>query len=161
MMRSLYLKIFLWFWAAMILLVVTTFWVTYQVSDPSGASRPRAARMAFRAVRDMQEIADVISSQGIDAARPMLLHSQRGWHARLFVLDASGRDVLGRPLPPWVKGMESAPPGRDRRVSFITETVTAPSGERYRMIALVGSPASPTAADGRPARDAGKNSGAR
>ncbi len=160
-MRSLYFKIFLWFWAAMILLVVTMFWVTFQVSDPSSASRPRAARMAFRAVRDMQGIADVISSQGIDAARPMLLHSQRGWHPRLFVLDASGRDVLGRPLPPWVMGMESAPPGRDRRVSFITETVTAPSGQHYRMIALVGIPAPPAAADGKLARDDGRNSGAR
>lgn len=161
-MRSLYLKIFLWFWGAMILLVVTMFWVTYQVSDTSSVSRPRAARMAFRAVRDMQAIAEVIARQGIDAARPRLMHLQQGWHPRLFVLDTSGRDVLGRPLPPWIRGMESAPPGRDARVAFITETVVAPSGQRYRMIALVGSGVSAAApADGPAGDEAARASGAR
>ncbi len=136
-MRSLYLKIFLWFWGAMILLVVATFWVTYQVADPDGASRPRAARVAFRAMRDMQGVADLISARGIETARPALSHLQGGWHPRLFVLDERGREVLGRPLPPWVREMQGGPPRGDRRVAFVTETVTAPTGERYRLIALV------------------------
>ncbi|HSS62836.1 MAG TPA: ATP-binding protein [Gammaproteobacteria bacterium] len=147
-MRSLYLKIFLWFWAAMILLVVTVFWVTYQVADPGAASRPRAARMAFRAVRDMQGLADVISARGIDAARPFLSNNQRGWHPRVFVLDARGRDVLGRRLPPWVGDMEGGPAGHDKRVAVVTESVTAPSGERYRMMALVPTGAPAAAPDG-------------
>lgn len=161
-MRSLYLKIFLWFWGAMILLVVTVFWVTYQLADPNGVSRPRAARMAFRAVRDMQELADVISTQGIDAVGPILTYHQQGWHSRLFVLDAGGRDVLGRPLPPWLRDMESGSTGRDRRVTFVTESVIAPSGERYRMIAPISTGASVLVQDGRYSqRDDSKPPGAR
>ncbi len=161
-MRSLYLKIFLWFWGAMILLVVTVFWVTYQLADPTGFSRPRAARMAFRAVRDMQGLADVISTQGIDAVGPILTYHQQGWHPRLFVLDASGRDVLGRPLPPWVRDMESGPAGRDRRVAFVTESVAAPSGERYRLIAPINMGASAADPVGRSRqREDSRSSGAR
>ncbi len=137
-MRSLYLKIFLWFWGAMVLIVVAMFWVTYQVEGPGGASRPRAARMAFRAIRDMQGLAEVISSRGIEAARPLLLRHQRGGHPRLFVVNASGRDVLGRALPPWIRGMEGAPAASTRRITLVTESVAAPSGRRYRMIALIG-----------------------
>lgn len=160
-MRSLYLKIFLWFWGAMILLVAAMFWVTYQVSDSSDASRPRAARMAFRALRDMQGLADVIASRGIEAAQSTLSDPRKSRQPRLFVLGPDGRDVSGRPLPPWVRDMEEAPAGSDGRVAFVTETVTAPSGERYRMIALVGTGA-PVAPEGRPSPvEASRTSGAR
>lgn len=159
-MRSLYLKIFLWFWGAMILLVAATFWVTYQVAD-SGAAGSRPARMAFRAVRDMHGLAEAISTQGIEAARPILRHRQQGWHPRLFVLDASGRDVFDRPLPPWIGAMDGAPANGDRRMTFVTETVSAPSGERYRMIALVPAGMPAATSDIRPPREDSRPASAR
>ncbi|MDH3438973.1 MAG: HAMP domain-containing protein, partial [Betaproteobacteria bacterium] len=161
-MRSLYLKIFLWFWGAMVLIVAAVFWVSYQVADSDGASRPRAARMAIRAIRDMQGLAEVISSRGIEAARPLLLRHQRDGHPRLFVVDANGRDVLGRPLPLGIGGMEGAPEVSNGRATFITEGVAAPSGGRYRIIALAGAD-NPSAVPERraPPGATSKSSGAR
>jgi signal transduction histidine kinase len=161
-MRSLYLKIFLWFWGAMVLIVAAMFWVSYQVADSSSASRPATARMAFAALRNMHRLAEVISSRGIEAARPFLLRHQRYGHPQLFVVDASGCDVLGRPLPTGIRGVQGPSAISIDGTAFMTQGVSGPSGRRYRLIAFTGAYDSSAAPEKRtPAGAASKSSSTR
>jgi two-component system sensor histidine kinase CpxA len=153
-MRSLYLKIFLWFWGAMVLIVGAVFWVSYQVADSGSAARPAAARMAFAALRNTHRLAEAVSVHGIEAARSMLLRHGRDGNPQLFVLDDAGRDVLGRPLPPEFGATKGAPTASGEGVGFMTQDVSAPSGRRYRIIGLVAAGDSSTEPERRALRGA-------
>ncbi len=139
-MRSLYIKIFLWFWLAMVLLVVVTFWASHQMAGLTGAEPPQMRRAAFRTLRQFRDVGAIVSERGIHGARRYLSRRQGGGPPRIFVLDDAGRDVLGRPLPPWMDGTR-ADGANSKELEghmVITESAMSPEGERYRLVALLG-----------------------
>jgi len=148
-MRSLYIKIFLWFWLAMVLLVGVTLWATHQMAGLTGAEPPQMRRAAFRTLRQLRDVSAAVSQGDVRGAKRYLARRHGGDPPRVFVLDSEGRDVLGRPLPPWIDGTRAD--GADPRDlggnAVISETAVSPEGKRFRLIALLG-PRSPRAGRG-------------
>src|SRR5262245_31219665 len=89
-MRTLFLRIFLSFWAAMVLVVVATgglAWLRFSQQVGDGRMLPR-------------EAAERAMSGGYQGLRQWLLDAEDKYpRMKIFVLDPSGVDILKRPLP--------------------------------------------------------------
>lgn len=98
-MKSLFLRIFLWFWVAMVVLGV----VLVVTSPFFTQSRPRLERWQEGAEKWAREradrAADRIVESGPEGARPTgsRHHGPRG--SDIFVFDQEGRELLGREAP--------------------------------------------------------------
>ncbi len=97
-MRSLFLRIFLSFWAAQALFLVLAILVTIALRPPR------------RSIENMepQALAEAINAYqtgGERAAFDYLENFQRTQHVRAFVFDDSGRELSGRMPPPWIEDM--------------------------------------------------------
>jgi two-component system sensor histidine kinase CpxA len=93
-MRSLFLRVFISFWAAMALIVAGAIAVTmYALAE-------RAEEMPRRPTRVVHEAAAALERGGRAELERWLRGHVRGHDAlQTFVVDESGRELLGRPLP--------------------------------------------------------------
>lgn len=126
-MGRLFWKIFLWFWLALLLLNFAVGWgvkiYLEQTRQPDGGSlqtRVEALALAFE-------------HENRTRARTLLEEMHRDDHLPVFVIDESGRDLLDRPLPPFLESQLSRG-DLDPRQFHLTR-VALPSGERYQVIA--------------------------
>lgn len=98
-MKSLFLKIFLSFWAAQALFLVMAILVTI-------ALRPaRDPNAETRRVRILTEAVNAYAVGGERGAGEYLMEMQQAQRARAFVFDASGHEIAGQMAPPWVDDM--------------------------------------------------------
>jgi two-component system sensor histidine kinase CpxA len=140
-MRSLFLKIFLWFWLAMIVIGVAVAWTTATLS--SGDEPPEALVRAHHAFqRNADEAHRVLSEDGLEALRSWLKKSSNTRHTRIFVLNAAGAEVLGQAVPERIRRRlertpPSAPPGtaQPRRFRVVVWPVRTPDGQLVRLVA--------------------------
>ena len=93
-MRNLYLRIFLTFWIAMVLVliftVIATLWLADQRSQHEQVRQDELAR----------EASSVLAAQGVPGLRDWLaLESERVAPDTCCVLDRHGDDLLGRRVP--------------------------------------------------------------
>lgn len=98
-MRSLFLKIFLSFWAAQALFLALAIMVTNAVRP---ARDPAAEAMRTRA------LSEAVNAYLVDGQRSVgeyLENFQQTQHVRAYVFDQSGRELSGRLAPPWVEDM--------------------------------------------------------
>jgi two-component system sensor histidine kinase CpxA len=139
-MRSLFLKIFLWFWLASILIIVSTL-VLLSVIEPY-----RPFREDGRHIRRMTNFGrtavDILESEGPSALQEFINRRERrpGRHG-VFLFDENSKTVTGRQPPPDVRELA----GRARK-SGITEfkrrdksillaqTIYGPGGNYYIMV---------------------------
>src|SRR6185437_15526836 len=94
-MRNLYVRIFLSFWTAMVLVLTLTVAVTLWLSGQ------RMQRLQARQDELAREASMVLTSQGVPGLRNWLQREipLQPAHDRLYVLDQHGVDILGRLVP--------------------------------------------------------------
>ncbi len=98
-MRNLYLRIFLSFWTAMVLVLTCTVGATLWLTGE------RIERLQNRQDTLAREASTVLSTQGVPALRDWLQQEIRAVqpHERLYVIDRHGVDLLGRPVPDYLQ----------------------------------------------------------
>src|SRR6266852_2514993 len=102
-MKSLFLKIFLSFWAAQALFLVLAILVTI-------ALRPARHGIESQGSQILAEAVNAYQGGGERGAHDYLeevLHTQ---HVRAFVFDPSGRELSGRLAPPWIEDIRQGVP---------------------------------------------------
>jgi two-component system, OmpR family, sensor histidine kinase CpxA len=95
-MRSLFLKIFLWFWAALALSLVLAILVTISL-------RPTRHGVENQAPQTLAEAVNAYQSGGERGAHAYLEEVLRSEHVRAFVFDSSGHELAGHHVPPWIE----------------------------------------------------------
>ncbi len=133
-MRTLFFKIFGWFWAAMALIILSVFLVTWLTLRPQTRG-------------EMRNPFDVF---GIEAARVYEREGQAGLAAHLalldqhftyptFLLDDQGNELAGRPVADEIKAVArrieseaDRPPPMDN--GYVAASVKGPSGRRYAFV---------------------------
>jgi two-component system, OmpR family, sensor histidine kinase CpxA len=95
-MKSLFLKIFLSFWAAQALFLVVAILVTIAMRPARRGMESEGAQILAEAVNAYQTGGE----QGAQAYLDDVLHTQ---HVHAFVFDPSGRELSGRRVPPWIE----------------------------------------------------------
>jgi two-component system, OmpR family, sensor histidine kinase CpxA len=102
-MRSLFLRIFLSFWAAQALFLVLAILATI-------AMRPARHGIESQGPQILAEAVNAYQSGGERGAHDYLeelLHTQ---HVRAFVFDPSGHELSGRQVPPWIEDTRQGVP---------------------------------------------------
>jgi two-component system sensor histidine kinase CpxA len=104
-MKSLFLKIFLSFWAAQALFLVSAILVTIALSPARHGIESESPQILAEAVNAYQ-------GGGERAAHDYL---EELWHkrqVRAFIFDASGHELAGQGVPPWIEDMRQGMPPR-------------------------------------------------
>jgi len=97
-MSGQFLKIFLWFWGAMIALVVILVWTSAHLGGQEIPPMLEHAREAHQ--KESLEIREILQSQGVSGLRERLERHGAPRFTEVFLLTPDGRDLLGRTLPP-------------------------------------------------------------
>jgi signal transduction histidine kinase len=95
-MKSLFLKIFLSFWAAQALFLVLAILVTI-------ALRPARHGVESEAPQILAEAVNAYQSGGERGAHDYVEELGQTQHMRAFVFDPSGHELAGRRVPPWIE----------------------------------------------------------
>ena len=135
-MRSLFLKIFLSYWIAFALFLVSTIIVTFAMRPSGEISNLQAQEPKF-----LNEALQAYEAGGDDGARKYLRGVHDNQHVRLFVIDDQGRELLGRKLPDWIERVRRGQVhtadtfrGRFGPAQVLRQTLTADNGRRYMLI---------------------------
>jgi two-component system sensor histidine kinase CpxA len=95
-MKSLFLKIFLSFWTAQALFLVLAILVTIALRPARHGVESEAPQILAEAVNGYQSGGE----RGTHEYLEEVWHTQ---HVRAFVFDASGHELAGRRVPPWIE----------------------------------------------------------
>jgi two-component system sensor histidine kinase CpxA len=137
-MKSLFLKIFLSFWAAQALFLVLAILVTI-------ALRPARHGIESQGLQTLAEVVNAYQSGGERGAHDYLEELWHTQHVRAFVFDPSGHELAGRPVPPWIEDVRRGAPPRGgplhRRIwmdnllpdRIVREALTL-DGKRYTLV---------------------------
>jgi two-component system sensor histidine kinase CpxA len=142
--RSLYLKIFIWFWLAMIIINVATFGIF-------ALTRPTPVRRSWRDLTQVgpnaQRAAEVYEQSGSAALATALQSTEKSSGVSATFFDESGKELSGRTPPPGAgelitKAIESREiefnfAGRD---TLIARPVVSSKGQRYMYVAHIPRP---------------------
>src|SRR5271156_69193 len=104
-MKSLFLKIFLSFWAALALSLVLAILATI-------ALRPARRGIESQGLQTLAETVNAYQSGGEHGAHEYLEEVWHTQHVRVFVFDPAGHELAGRPVPPWIEDMRQGLPPR-------------------------------------------------
>src|SRR5271157_4206068 len=97
-MKSLFLKIFLSFWAAQALFLVLAILVTI-------ALRPARHGIESQGPQILEEVVNAYQSGGERGAHDYLEELWHTQHVRAFVFDPSGHELSGRKVPSWIEDL--------------------------------------------------------
>jgi two-component system sensor histidine kinase CpxA len=100
-MRSLFLKIFLWFWLAMAAIVVAVVLVTAAAQTQTLDAPQRAAISSAMRERAERAVA-IYENRGAESLRRHLRRSARRSGSQVFLFAPDGHEVLGQEVPPSV-----------------------------------------------------------
>jgi two-component system, OmpR family, sensor kinase len=137
--RNLYLRIFVSFWTAMVLVLTFTVMATLWLADE------RLEHEQGRQDQLAREASSVLAASGIPGLRDWLAHeSAHVAPDRLFVLDHQGADLLGRHVPDFLRarfgraslaGRTPEPPSDTRDVRWLSQLITS-NNEIYALSLL-------------------------
>ena len=138
-MKSLFLKIFLSYWAAQALFLALAILITVALRErgDSAVWDAQQSTVFNKAIQTYEQSGPAELRRYLDEQRDSL-------HIRAYLLDDQGKEVSGRDLPRWAeslgKGIE--PPRRDlwQRVTpspFRRQVQDAASGRRYVLVAFL------------------------
>ncbi|MFN2533501.1 MAG: ATP-binding protein [Pyrinomonadaceae bacterium] len=141
---SLFLKIFIWFWLAMILINVALFAaVAVTRPTPTGRSWRDLALVGPNA----QKAAEVYDRGGVGALAGYLKESERTTGVSADFFDESGRELLGRAVPPGSEELVTRAAKSEEiefnfanRTTLVARPVVGPNGQRYFYLANIPRP---------------------
>ncbi|HWG77650.1 MAG TPA: ATP-binding protein [Steroidobacteraceae bacterium] len=138
-MRNLYVRIFLSFWTAMVLVLTLTVAVTLWLSGQ------RMQRLQARQDELAREASMVLTSQGVPGLRNWLQREipLQPAHDRLYVLDQHGVDILGRLVPEFLLAQVGHRP-QPQRVSQPTRAIGDLAFGDLRLLSQLVSPTNET-----------------
>jgi two-component system sensor histidine kinase CpxA len=136
-MHSLYWRIFLSFWLALALILVGTVTVAVNVALQRRAERPWVQREQL-----YSQAEQAFRTGGPDALRDWLAgmgSQEQEPFNRTFVVDPTGRELLHRPLPGFLRSKTDSPSEPDRTTAPIAPiggalVLVSPSGGTYHVI---------------------------
>jgi two-component system sensor histidine kinase CpxA len=142
--RSLYLKIFIWFWLAMIIIGVALFAAV-------ALTRPTPMRRSWRDLAQVgpnaQRAAEVYEQSGAAALTATLQATEKASGVSATFFDESGKELSGRAVPPSAQELRArAMESRDIEFNFAVENtlvarpVVSAKGQRYVYIAHIPRP---------------------
>ncbi|HYM00564.1 MAG TPA: ATP-binding protein [Blastocatellia bacterium] len=141
-MRSLFLKIFIWFWVATALVTLTHL-ISGMLSGPDLRERFVTHRLAPLG----SAMANKFERQGAEGASQFIEALDGPMNMRVYLFDEQGNEVTGHSVPPEIKRLEENPSSNPSASSvrrmieppgppeFITANVTSASGRKYLFIA--------------------------
>lgn len=141
-MRSLFVKIFLWFWAAMILVAGAAVLALHAyLNAEENVTRTRA--MAFKNPAAAAAV-EVLEQDGPDALHQYLERWNRHSGMRQYLFDDKGKELTGEPLPPEVVELAAHPPDagtetlrRTDECMFVASRIAGPTGKSYVFVAAM------------------------
>jgi two-component system, OmpR family, sensor histidine kinase CpxA len=132
-MKSLFLRIFVSFWATLALFLVLATLVTI-------AMRPNRRGAEIMGPQILAEAVSAYQSGGERGAFAYVEELQRTQHVRVFVFDPAGRELSGRMPPPWIEDIRRGmtPPHHPWIASllpdrFLRQGLTL-DGKRYTLV---------------------------
>lgn len=135
-MNRLYWKLFFTFWLTIVLIVVGVAWVNHLLEVRFGGEAV-PERLQFVLRGRAEAIAEVIQKRGIRALDHRRDHRHERGIVRAVVVDETGAEVMGRPVPPHLRSELDFgdPPNRTEGKRSYAVTVDDASGQRFRVIA--------------------------
>ena len=142
--RSLYLKIFIWFWVAMIIINVATFAIF-------ALTRPTPIRRSWRDLTQVgpnaQRAAEIYEQSGAAALTAALQSNEKSTGVSATFFDESGKELSGRTAPPG-SGELIARAAESREIEFnfagretiVARPVVSSKGQRYMYVAHIPRP---------------------
>jgi len=147
-MRFIYLKIFVWFWIAMIAVGVTLGFVVAKTEDQS-LSRPWRQELAALLPLQAERIAEVFEQRGPQALRQYEKKGSGPFRIQIHLLSDQGEELGEEPSSPEIRELarRASQSGKvefadDRKVHETAVQVDGPDGRRF-VYALAISPALP------------------
>jgi two-component system sensor histidine kinase CpxA len=142
--RSLYLKIFIWFWVAMIIINVATFAIF-------ALTRPTPIRRSWRDLTQVgpnaQRAAEIYEQSGAAALTSALQQTEKSSGVSATFFDENGKELSGRAAPPGAGELiERAVESREIEFNFagrdtlVARPVVSPQGQRYTYVAHIPRP---------------------
>src|SRR5262245_61038485 len=136
-MRRLFLKIFLWFLLAMVL-VIATLLLSAAITQ---SNRPFAPLLGVRGPLRAQMAAKIFEREGKETLAEYLQTLEHGVHTRAYLFLEDGAEALGRATPPGAKTLAGVA-GRTRQVEmeitgserFWALPGAGPSGRMYVLV---------------------------
>ena len=139
--RSLYLKIFIWFWVAMIIINVATFAIF-------ALTRPTPIRRSWRDLTQVgpnaQRAAEIYEQSGAAALTSALQQTEKSSGVSATFFDESGKELSGRSAPPGAGELiERAVESREIEFNFagrdtlVARPVVSARGQRYMYVAHI------------------------
>ena len=142
--RSLYLKIFIWFWLAMIIINVATFAIF-------ALTRPTPIRRSWRDLTQVgpnaQRAAEIYEQSGASALTAALQSTEKSSGVSATFFDETGKELSGRTAPPGT-GELIARAAESREIEFnfagretiVARPVVSSKGQRYMYVAHIPRP---------------------
>jgi two-component system sensor histidine kinase CpxA len=142
--RSLYLKIFIWFWVAMIIINVATFAIF-------ALTRPTPIRRSWRDLTQVgpnaQRAAEIYEQSGAGALTAALESTEKSTGVSATFFDESGKELSGRTAPPG-SGELIARAAESREIEFnfagretiVARPIVSSKGQRYMYVAHIPRP---------------------
>jgi two-component system, OmpR family, sensor kinase len=130
-MRNLYLRFFFSFWTAMVVVLAFTVMATLWIANE------RRDRETERQDKLASDASAVLASDGVPGLRDWLLQQlpvQRP--DRVYVINDSGQDLLGRPVPDFLQarvGRRPFPTQRGTRDERLLSRLVAPNNESFAL----------------------------
>ena len=142
--RSLYLKIFIWFWLAMIVINVAFF-------AAIALTRPTPTRRSWRDLAqtgaNAQKAAEVFEQSGSPALSSALQATEKNTGVNGTLFDESGRELSGRNVPPGAPDLIArVAQSRDLEFEFagpgtlVARPIVSAKGQRYTYVAHIPRP---------------------
>ena len=136
-MRSLYLKIFLWFWLAMILVSSTLILSVVTTHSEFTANRTEQFDKILTSLVAARA-ADLLEDHGMGALADYLSSLQQTLNWQAYLFDDEGKEILSQPTPPEAETIaQSALQTNDAKylishgMKFVAKRTTGSTGTRY------------------------------
>src|SRR5690349_4273659 len=142
--RSLYLKIFIWFWLAMIIINVVLFAIF-------ALTRPTPIRRSWRDLAQVgpnaQKAAEIYEQSGAAALTSALQATEKASGVSATFFDENGKELSGRAIPPGTNELISRA-AESREIEFnvegrdtlVARPIVSAKGQRYMYVAHIPRP---------------------
>jgi signal transduction histidine kinase len=135
-MRSLFLKIFLSYWLAFALFLVTTILVTLALRPPRESSGTESAQQKF-----LTEAVQAYKNGGTGAVNTYLRNLRETQRVHAFLFDQQGHNLSGHGVPEWIERVERGQIhtadsiwGRMGPMQFLRPSITDADGQSYNLV---------------------------